>query len=107
MKFSAVLLFALGAVAAVIPEESPVEIREGPTDDALFKRQCPAFTCLSPVRIGAAACRCGQRSPCALYACRAGARVCFAPGRPGAALLVPFFPAKETAMLTARHTTPN
>ncbi|EJT77431.1 hypothetical protein GGTG_07343 [Gaeumannomyces tritici R3-111a-1] len=85
MKFSVVLLFALGVVAAVIPEESPVEIREvegeeelltreEPTDDALFKRQCSTFTCLSPVRIEAAACRCSQRSPCALYACRAGAR---------------------------------
>ncbi|KAL8366794.1 hypothetical protein RB595_008755 [Gaeumannomyces hyphopodioides] len=85
MKFSAVLLFALGAVAAVIPEESPVETREVDGEAELMAREevvevlvgrqsCTLISCPAAVRIQSASCRCSQRSPCSLYACEGGRR---------------------------------
>ncbi|KLU91396.1 hypothetical protein MAPG_09916 [Magnaporthiopsis poae ATCC 64411] len=79
MKFSAVLLFALGASAAVIREVARDEAHDDVLDvlagrDAEAEAACRFTSCPSPVRIKSATCRCDQHGPCALYACKAGKR---------------------------------
>ncbi|KAL8397209.1 hypothetical protein RB594_004069 [Gaeumannomyces avenae] len=80
MKFSAVIVFALGAAAAAVPDNSPVEdieliSREQPVEiSELIARQTCNFNCPNAVRIGPVGCLRSCQSNCVHYACRGGNR---------------------------------
>ena len=75
MKFSAVIVFALGVAAAVIPEtNAPVEDFEIEARADAAEAAC-GVRCPAPVRIQSQSCNLAcQSGPCSLYACEAGRR---------------------------------